>query len=89
MKARGDTGDGTVVLGSFLHTGERFFDDRVYLRDVTFLGALADLEDACFGFLHEFLDVLCLIKSFLFYLCRHGDEVTSGRFLRDDLRMIA
>ena len=89
MEARRNTGYRAVVLRGLVHARESFFDDGVYLRDVAFLAALADLEDPGLRFLHQLLYILRLVKSLLFDLCGHGDEVAGGRFLRDDLCVIA
>ena len=89
MEAGRDTGDRTGVLGRFLHAGKSLFNDRVNLRHIAFLAALCDLEDTGFRLLHQVLDVLRLVEGFLFYLCRHGNQVTCSGFLRDDLCVIA
>ena len=88
MEPGRDTTDRTVVLGGFLHAGERFLNHGVNLRHVTFLAALRDLEDPRFRFLHQFLYVLRLVKTFLLDLGGHRNQVTCCRFLGNHLRMV-
>ena len=83
-----DTGNRTGVLCRFLHAFEGFLDDGVDLRYIAFLRTLTDLKDTCFRGLHQFVHVLRLVKSHLFDLGSEGNDVTRGRFLGDDLRVV-
>ena len=88
MESGRDTGDRTGVLSGFLHSFEGLLDDRIYLCHIAFLRPLRDLEDSRFGGLHQFIHVLCLVKTHLLDLCRKGNHIAGGGFLGDNLCMV-
>ena len=63
-------------------------DHRINLDIILLHVQLREFKKLTLSLLHQFIDILCRIESFLLYATRVANQIACRRFLRDDASMI-
>ena len=88
MIARSHTCKSVLIGSGSLNALDSLRDDGINLRIILLHVALTQLKERVLGLLHQFVDIVGLIKGLRLDDAGKGDELASEEFLSDDVGVV-